>query len=267
MRQVGGLLLRAGRPQVSVILLYAHEQPARSVFADAAISETSLDNDPVLPLDYVFSEKPRGPNYRRTIRKLKQTGFINQPFMAIPATQIRRGMVIVFEGNPCKVVEFRHHTPGNLRAMVQTKLRNIRTGSSFEHRFRSADTVERASLEQHEMEYLYSDGSHHHFMNTETFDQVALSGDELGDAAQWLAPGLKIQAEFYEGNPIGIDLPPALELTVTQVEPSLKGATVSNVNKPATLENGVIIQVPPFINEGDRIRVDPIEGRYIERAR
>jgi elongation factor P len=187
--------------------------------------------------------------------------------MAISATQIRRGMVILFEGQPCKVVEFRHHTPGNLRAMIQTKLRNILTGSSFEHRFRSVDTIERASLEQHEMEYLYSDGSHHHFMNTETFDQVALSADELGDAAEWLAPGLKIQAEFYDGSAIGIDLPPSLELTVTQTEPTMKGATVSNVNKPATLENGVTIQVPPFVNEGDRIRVDPIEGRYIERAK
>ena len=176
-------------------------------------------------------------------------------------------MVIVFEGEPCRVVEFRHHTPGNLRAMIQTKLRSIRTGSSFEHRFRSADTIERASLEQHEMEYLYSDGSHHHFMNTETFEQIALSDDELGDAAQWLTPGLKIQVEFYDGTPIGIDLPPSLELTVTQTEPSLKGATVSNVNKPATLETGVTIQVPPFVNEGDRIRVDPGEGRYIERAK
>ena len=187
--------------------------------------------------------------------------------MAIPATQIRRGMVIVFEGEPCRVVEFRHHTPGNLRAMIQTKLRSIRTGSSFEHRFRSVDTIEKASLEQHEMEYLYSDGSHHHFMNTETFEQTALSDDDLGDAAQWLTPGLKIQVEFYEGTPIGIDLPPSLELTVTQTEPSLKGATVSNVNKPATLETGVTIQVPPFVNEGDRIRVDPTEGRYMERAK
>jgi elongation factor P len=187
--------------------------------------------------------------------------------MAIPATQIRRGMVIVFEGEPCRVVEFRHHTPGNLRAMIQTKLRSLRSGSSFEHRFRSADTIERASLEQHEMEYLYSDGSHHHFMNTENYEQVALSEEELGDSSQWLSPGLKIQAEFYEGSPIGIDMPPSIELKVTQTEPSLKGATVSNVNKPATLENGVIIQVPPFINEGDRIRVDPTEGRYIERAR
>lgn len=187
--------------------------------------------------------------------------------MAIPATQIRRGMVILFEGQLCKVIEFRHHTPGNLRAMVQTKLRNLRTGSSFEHRFRSADTVERANLEQHEMEYLYSDGSHHHFMNTENYEQVELSEDDLGDAAQWLMPGLKLQAEFYEGAPIGIELPPSMELSVTQTEPSLKGATVSNVNKPATLENGVTIQVPPFVSEGERIRVDPREGRYIERAK
>jgi elongation factor P len=187
--------------------------------------------------------------------------------MAIPATQIRRGMVILFEGQLCKVVDFRHHTPGNLRAMVQTKLRNLRTGSSFDHRFRSQDTVERASLEQHEMEYMYSDGSHHHFMNTENYEQTSLSEEELGDAAAWLMPGIKIQAEFYEGAPIGIDLPPSMELTVTSTEPTMKGATVSNVNKPATLENGVTIQVPPFVNEGDRIRVDPAEGRYIERAK
>lgn len=183
------------------------------------------------------------------------------------ANNIRRGMVIVFEGQPCRVVEFRHHTPGNLRAMVQAKLRNIRTGVSFEHRFRSVDNIERAMLEQHQMEYLYSDGSHHHFMNTETFEQIALTDDELGDAARWLSPGLKIQVEFYESAPIGIELPPWLELTVTSVEPSMKGATVSNVNKPATLENGVIIQVPPFVNEGDRVRVDPLEARYMERAK
>lgn len=187
--------------------------------------------------------------------------------MAIPATQLRRGMTIVFDGAPCKVIEFRHHTPGNLRAMVQTKLRNIRTGSSFEHRFRSADTVERATLEQHEMEYLYSDGSQHNFMNTENYEQIAISEDDLGDAVQWLAPGLRIQVEFYEGAPIGINLPASMELTVTRTDPSLKGATISNVNKPATLENGATVQVPPFINEGDRIRVDPTESRYIERIK
>jgi elongation factor P len=104
-------------------------------------------------------------------------------------------------------------------------------------------------------------------MNTENYEQTALSEDDLGDAAQWLTPGMKIQAEFYEGAPIGIDLPPSMEFIVTQTEPTLKSATVSNVNKPATLENGVVITVPPFINEGDRIRVDPTEGRYIERAK
>lgn len=187
--------------------------------------------------------------------------------MAIPATQIRRGMVIVFEGALCKVVDFRHHTPGNLRAMVQTKLRNLRTGSSFEHRFRSSDSIDKATLEQHDMEYLYSDGTQHHFMNTESYEQTALSEEDLGDAAQWLMPGLHLQAEFYEGNPIGITLPTSLELTVTETEPTIKSATVSNVNKSATLENGVTISVPPFINQGDRIRVDPAESRYMERVK
>ena len=187
--------------------------------------------------------------------------------MAIPATQIRRGMVIVFEGQPCKVLEFRHHTPGNLRAMIQTKLRNIRTGASFEHRFRSADTVDRASLEQHEMEYLYSDGSHHHFMNTENYEQTALSEEELGDAApvanaRHEDPGRVLRRLSDRHRSATVD-----GADGHSTEPTLKSATVSNVNKPATLENGVTITVPPFVNEGDRIRVDPTEGRYIERAK
>jgi elongation factor P len=187
--------------------------------------------------------------------------------MALNANQLRKGMVIVFDGAPCKVLDAQHQTPGNLRARMQTKLRNLLTGSSFEHRFRSVDTVERAVLEQHEMEFLYSDGSHYHFMNTENYEQTALSDEDLGDAGRWLMPGMKIQAEFFDGSPIGVDLPPSITLTVTSTEPTLKGATVSNVNKPAVLENGVTISVPPFINEGDRIRVDPVEGRYIERAK
>jgi len=183
------------------------------------------------------------------------------------ANQIRRGMIILYGGEPHRVLEFNHRTPGNLRAFVQVKLRNVKTGSSLETRFSSTETVERVVLEQHEMEFLYSDGSHHHFMNTENYEQVALSDEELGDAAPWLTAGLKIQAEFYDGTPIGIDLPASMELTVTRTDPTLKGATVSNVNKPATLENGVTVTVPPFVNEGDRIRVDPSEGRYIERAK
>jgi elongation factor P len=187
--------------------------------------------------------------------------------MAIAANDIRKGMVILFEGAPVKVMDFHHHTPGNLRAMVQTRLRNLLTGTSFEHRFRSNDSLERVVLEQHQMEYLYSDGSHHHFMNTESYEQVALTGDELGDAAQWLMPGLKIEVEFYNGTPIGVALPASMEMTVERTEPQLKGATASNSNKPATLENGVTIMVPPFIAEGERIRVNPAESRYMERVK
>ena len=187
--------------------------------------------------------------------------------MAISANDIRKGMVIVFEGQPCKVMEFRHHTPGNLRAMVQARLRNLITGSSFEHRFRSADSLEKATLSQEKMQYLYSDGEMHHFMNSDTYEQIALSNEDLGDAAQWLMPELKIEVEFYDGSPIGVKLPDSMELVVDYTEPGLKGATVTNTNKPAKLENGVTIPVPPFIETGEKIRVNPSEAKYIERVK
>lgn len=187
--------------------------------------------------------------------------------MALSANDIRKGMVILHEGTPVKVMDFRHHTPGNLRAMVQTRLRNLLTGNSFEHRFRSNDTLEKVTLEQHKMEYLYSDGSHHHFMNNETYEQVALTEEELGDAAQWLMPNLIIEVEFYDGTPIGVSLPASMELVVTDTEPVMKGATASNSNKPATLENGVTLYVPPFIVNGEKIRVNPTESKYMERVK
>lgn len=187
--------------------------------------------------------------------------------MALSANDIRKGMVIVHEGTPVRVMEFHHHTPGNLRAMVQARLRNLLTGNSFEFRFRSNDTLERVVLEQHKMDYLYSDGSHHHFMNNETYEQVALTEVELGDAAQWLFPNLTIEVEFYNGTPIGVALPASMELTVKECDPFLKGATASNSNKPAMLENGVTISVPPFIVEGEKIRVNPTEGKYMERVK
>ena len=188
-------------------------------------------------------------------------------FMAISANDIRKGMVIVFEGQPCKVMEFHHHTPGNLRAMVQARLRNLISGNSFEHRFRSNDSLEKAYLSQQEMEYLYSDGEMHHFMNTDNYEQIALSEVDLGDAAKWLMPSLKIEVEFYDGSPIGVKLPDSMVLVVEYTEPGLKGATVTNTNKPATLENGVTIPVPPFIESGEKIRVNPAEARYIERVK
>jgi elongation factor P len=188
-------------------------------------------------------------------------------YMSMPATQIRRGNVIVFNGEPCRVVDFHHHTPGNLRAFVQAKLRNLKTGTMFEHQFRAADTVERAFLETHELQYLYNDGLHYHFMNTESFEQVALDEEALGDAAQWLTEGMVIQAEFFEGRPIGVELPNSLEIEVAETEPAAKGDTKTAVMKPARLANGVTVMVPPFINQGDLIRVDPREGKYIERAK
>jgi len=183
------------------------------------------------------------------------------------ANDIRKGMVILFDGVPCKVMDFHHHTPGNLRAMVQTRLRNLMTGNSFEHRFRSNDPIEKVVLEQRKVQYLYSDGTLHYFMDSETYEQIAMNEEDLGEAAQWLMPNLELEIEFYNNMPIGIKLPPSIELTVVSTEPVLKGATVSNSNKPAVLENGVTIQVPPFITEGERIRVNPNEGRYIERVK
>ncbi|HZS44557.1 MAG TPA: elongation factor P [Blastocatellia bacterium] len=185
---------------------------------------------------------------------------------SIQANDLRRGNIIIYNNAPYRILEFEHRTPGNLRAFVQVKMRNLKNGSSTTTRFSSTEQLERAHLEEHEMQYLYSDGSQHHFMNTESYEQVALDDETLGDSVNYLIPNLHIQAEFLDGNPISIELPPVIELTVIETTPELKGATVSNVNKPAKLETGVTIPVPPFIKEGDRIRVNPNEGRYIERA-
>jgi elongation factor P len=176
-------------------------------------------------------------------------------------------MIIIYEGVPHRVLDFQHRTPGNLRAFVQAKLRNLKSGSSAEVRFSSTENVERAIFDEHEMEYLYSDGDMHHFMNTETYEQIALDAESLGDSVGFLVPGTKIEVGFFEGQPIGVELPSAVELTVVETQPELKGATASNSPKPAKLETGVTIQVPPFIKEGDRIRVDPSKGVYLERAK
>jgi elongation factor P len=173
----------------------------------------------------------------------------------------------MYNGAPHRVLDFQHRTPGNLRAFVQAKLRNVRSGSSTEVRFSSTENIERASLDEHEMEYLYSDGDMYHFMNTETFEQIGLGSEALGEAMDYLVTGTKIKVQLFEGSPLAVELPPAVELTVVETSPELKGATASNSPKPAKLETGVTVQVPPFIKEGDRIRVDPSKGVYLERAK
>lgn len=187
--------------------------------------------------------------------------------MAIPATQIRRGMVIVFEGEPCRIIEFRHHTPGNLRAMVQAKLKNLRTGSSFEHRFRAADSIDPASMETHDLEYLYDAGGTYHFMNTQNYDQLEMDEESLGDNAQWMQPGMKIQAEFYDGRPVSVKLPTSMTLEIVETAPVMKTATKNASSKPAKLENGATVNVPEFISTGERVRVNPSTGEYLERAK
>jgi elongation factor P len=150
--------------------------------------------------------------------------------------------------------------------MVQARIRNLKTGAISEHRFRSVDMVERAILDETEMEYLYRDGDMYHFMNNETFDQLGLSDEVLGSAVDYLIPNLKIGIEFYEGRPVGIDLPLNVEMKVMETEPGIKGASVSNVGKPAKMETGLIVQVPPFINEGDVIRIETATASYVERV-
>ena len=185
----------------------------------------------------------------------------------IQATQMRAGMAILHDGNLCRVLNVHHLTPGNWRGMVQAKLRNIKTGNSFEHRFRSEDRVEKADLEEHEMEFLYASGDEYHFMNTDTYDQVAIQRVDLGDAAFYIIPNTKVMVEFYEHRPVGVELPTTVNLKVVDTPPGMKGATASNSGKPATLETGLQVSVPQFIEIGEVITIDTAEGKYLERAK
>jgi elongation factor P len=186
--------------------------------------------------------------------------------MAIPATQLRPGMIIKHNKDLHAVFSVEHRTPGNLRAFIQAKLRNLRTGAMYEHRFRSADPIDKINVDEVQMEYLYQDGGDYYFMNTETFEQIHLTRDTLGDAVDYLIPNLQIHVEFFDGKPVGVELPQTVEMTVIETEPGLKSATASSVTKPAKLETGLVVQVPPFVNEGEKIRVDTAEGAYLSRA-
>jgi elongation factor P len=187
--------------------------------------------------------------------------------MLIPATQLRAGMIVKHQNDLFRVTNVVHVTPGNWRGMVQTKLRNLRSGTQIENRFRSEDKVDRVTLEQHEMEFLYQADDQYHFMNTENYEQIALDAEALGDAVNYLKSNLHVQVEFYEGHPMGVSLPKTVDLQVTHTEPGLKGATVTNVLKPATVETGAVVQVPSFVAVGDLIRVDTESGEYLSRAK
>ncbi len=186
--------------------------------------------------------------------------------MSIPATQLRPGMIIKHNNDLHSVFSVEHRTPGNLRAFIQAKLRNLRTGAMFEHRFRSPDPIEKINVDEVEMEYLYNDGDSYYFMDTSNYEQTHLTRDVLGDAVDYLIPNLQIKVEFFDGKAVGIELPQTVILTVLETEPGLKSATASSVTKPAKTETGLVVQVPPFINEGEKIKVDTSEGAYLSRA-
>ncbi|HXG53696.1 MAG TPA: elongation factor P [candidate division Zixibacteria bacterium] len=185
----------------------------------------------------------------------------------IQATQLRTGMIIVHEGDLYRVTAVRHLTPGNKRGFMQTKLKNLRTGVGTEYKFRSEDRVEQATLETRQMQYLYGDGDLHTFMDTENYEQITLTADDIGDLLAFLLPNQVVEVELHEGKPVGVSPPSTVDLEVIDTEPSLKGATATASYKPAKLETGVTIQVPPFIQVGDRVRVDPSEGTYLERVK
>jgi len=175
-------------------------------------------------------------------------------------------MCILFEKDICRIMSAQHVTPGNLRGFVQAKMRNLRNGNSFEHRFGSTEKVERAILDTQQMEYLYSDPSGHHFMNQESYEQVTLDDEVLGDSMLYLLPNTVIQIDFYDDRPVGIELPNTVTLEVVDTEPSMKGATASASYKPAKMETGLTVQVPPFIEVGTKILIDTRENKYLSRA-
>ena len=185
---------------------------------------------------------------------------------SINATRLKKGMLIKIGEDLFRVLELQHVTPGNLRGFVRIKFRNIRNGNLSDQKLRSEDTMDRAVLDEREMQYLYKDGDSFHFMDTESFEQLHIDAEALADSVNYLIPDALIKVEFYGSEPVGIELPPTVDLLVKETVPGIKGATASNQVKPATLETGLVVQVPPFVNEGDKIRVSTETGEYQSRV-
>lgn len=180
--------------------------------------------------------------------------------------EIKRGMTIELDGRVWQILEFQHIKMGRGSAQVRMKLRDIRRGDIVERTFQAGERFPRARLDHRTVQFLYSDGTHHHFMDTRSYDQIALDEEQLGGAESYLTPNAQVQLALYQGEPIGVELPPSVELQVTATEPGVKGDTATGAMKRATLETGLVVGVPLFVNLGDRIRVDTRSGEYLERA-
>lgn len=179
---------------------------------------------------------------------------------------MRKGTLVKIGNDLFRVLELQHVTPGNLRGFVRVKFRNIRSGTLSDQKLRSEDIVERATLDEREMQYMYNDGDSYYFMDTSSYEQIHISGEALGDSVNYLIPEMLISVELYGTEPVGIELPQTVDLTVQDTPPAIKGATANAQLKPATLETGLVVQVPPFINVGDKIRVNTESGEYQARA-
>jgi len=184
----------------------------------------------------------------------------------IQATRLKKGMLVKMEQDLFRVLELQHVTPGNLRGFVRVKFRNIRSGTLSDQKLRSEDSVERATLDEREMQYLYQDGEDYYFMDTSSYEQIHINSEALGESVNYLKPEMTINVEFYGTEPVGIELPQTVDLKVVDTVPGIKGATASNQIKPATTETGLVVSVPPFINNGDTIRVSTDTGEYLARA-
>jgi elongation factor P len=185
---------------------------------------------------------------------------------SVQATRLRKGMLIKVDANLFRILELHHLTPGNKRAHIQVRMRNIRTMSLADHKFRAEEDVERAVLDEREMQYQYNDVDHYYFMDTTNFEQIQISTEALGDSKDYLIADAIIRVEFYDVEPVGIELPPTVDLVVKETVPGIKGATASAQVKPATLETGLVINVPSFVNEGDKVRVSTETGEYQSRV-
>jgi elongation factor P len=185
---------------------------------------------------------------------------------SMQATRLRKGMLVKMGADLYRVLDLQHVTPGNLRGFVRAKFRNIRNGTLSDQKLRSEDMIERATLDERQMQYLYRDGEAFHFMDTETYEQLHMTAEVLGDSVNYLVPDATISVEFYGSEPVGIELPQTVDLTVADTAPGIKGATASAQVKPARLETGLVVQVPPFVNTGDRVRVNTETGEYLSRA-
>jgi elongation factor P len=184
----------------------------------------------------------------------------------VSTNQFRNGMHVELDGSVWRIVEFQHVKPGKGGAFVRTKLKALDSGAVVDRTFRAGEKLARVHTEVKNVQFLYDDGAEAHFMDEGTFEQFGLPHADVADALAYVAPSSSVQMLAVDGKPAGLQLPASVELTVAQTEPAVRGDTVTNVTKPATLETGAVVQVPLFVDAGERIKVDPRDGRYISRA-